>query len=138
MAETADFTELRLLCLHALSAGEQAVRRQLRADQEDPESKHAQASVTRRVHSAKAVWEREKEYNDLASILRSLESPYREFFIRAPLVRRSPRTRVKVKPCHGPGHRGPQAALEHFIAQRRRLLRLLRQGRANRAHRAVL
>ena len=83
MAGTADLTELRLLHLQALSAGEQALRKQLRADQEDPENKHAQASVTRRVGAQKAVWQREKEYNDFtASILRSLQGPYREFFIR--------------------------------------------------------
>ena len=81
-ADTEQTTSLQLLRLYALSAGEQARRRQLKSEEEDPENKHSQASVTRRVHKAKAEWSLNQAYNDLTgSILRSLEGEYKQFFI---------------------------------------------------------
>ena len=53
-----------LLRLGAVSAGEQALRRQLKEGQSDPEDRRSQASVTRRVRAAKRVWESEEGYSD--------------------------------------------------------------------------
>ena len=72
----------KLLRWSALSAGEQALRRQLQADQPDPDNRHAQSSVTRRVSTARQQWQKEEQYNDLtAAILRSLKVPFKDFFI---------------------------------------------------------
>ncbi|CAE7422825.1 C15C7.7, partial [Symbiodinium pilosum] len=72
----------KLLRRSALSAGEQALRRQLQADQPDPDNHHAQSSVTRRVSTARQQWQKEEQYNDLtAAILRSLKVPFKDFFI---------------------------------------------------------
>ena len=79
----AEDVSYKLLCLSAFRDGEQALRSQFRADQEDPESRHSQSSVTRRVHAVKREWEAQGTYNEItASILGSLQGVYKEDFIR--------------------------------------------------------
>ena len=102
--DTTDNVSLLLLCWSRVSAGVQALRKQLQADQSDPDKRQSQASVTRRVGTANAGWQSEQACHDFTTCWIPERSRARRASCEGFLVVASPKRNVEVQVRRDPSH----------------------------------